>query len=214
MRVSKWSQNSHFGINDSFKTRKWCTQVSWDGQSSDWCIFNTALSQGRPLGGATGAVAPGPAPRDERNRTPPVTPLQTDRGGPHSIPRTGPRVSQGRPCSQSFGVSITHLPAQSESIHTLTDDTLVSDHPISSFSASFPNSVHWFLSCSSSLDSVSLRTSLGSKVRNLLGCKMQWICSKCSIFFYVVTWRGSKKIRSLLITNTTSVTPKWTIPEG
>ncbi len=27
--------------------------------------------QGRPLGGATGAVAPGPAPRDERNRTPP-----------------------------------------------------------------------------------------------------------------------------------------------
>ncbi len=43
MRVSKWSQNVHCGINDSFKTRKWCTQVSWDVQSSDWCIFNTAL---------------------------------------------------------------------------------------------------------------------------------------------------------------------------
>ncbi len=27
-----------------------------------------------------------------------------------------------------FGVSITHLAAQSESIHALTDDTLVSDH--------------------------------------------------------------------------------------
>ncbi len=43
--------------------------------------------------------------------------------------------------------------------------------PISSFSASFPNSVHWSLSRSSSLDSVSLRTSLGSKVRNGLGCR-------------------------------------------
>ncbi len=33
--------------------------------------MNIYYEQGRPLGGATGAVAPGPAPRDERNRTPP-----------------------------------------------------------------------------------------------------------------------------------------------
>ncbi len=35
---------------------------------------NWVGSQGRPLGGATGAVAPGPVPRDERNRTPPTHP--------------------------------------------------------------------------------------------------------------------------------------------
>lgn len=43
--------------------------------------------------------------------------------------------------------------------------------PISSFSASLPNIVHWSLSCSSSLDMVSLRASLRSEVRNCLGCK-------------------------------------------
>ncbi len=43
--------------------------------------------------------APRPATNGiEHPPPPPVTPLQTDRGGPHSIPRTGPRVSQGRPC--------------------------------------------------------------------------------------------------------------------
>ncbi len=68
------------------------------------CVCIYIYIQGRPLGGATGAVAPGPAPRDERNPPPPpnlppsVTRSQKDRGGPHSIPRTGPRVSQGRPC--------------------------------------------------------------------------------------------------------------------
>ncbi len=66
--------------------------------------------QGRPLGGAAGAVAPGPAPRDERNPPPPphlppsVTRSQKDRGGPHSIPRTGPRVSQGRPCMYIYSI--------------------------------------------------------------------------------------------------------------
>ncbi len=64
--------------------------------------------------------------------------------------------------------------------------------PISSFSASFPNSVHWSLSCSSSLDSVSLRTSLGSKVRNGLGCRCNgFVVSVLFVSIYMfMLWPG------------------------
>ncbi len=50
------------------------------------------------------------APRRTESKPPnlpPVTRSQTDQGGPHSIPRTGPRVSQGRPwvhCTVGGGI--------------------------------------------------------------------------------------------------------------
>ncbi len=48
--------------------------------------------QGRPLGGATGAVAPGPAPRDERNRTPPRNAIANGpRGAPLHTSHRAPR---------------------------------------------------------------------------------------------------------------------------
>ncbi len=49
-------------------------------------------NQGRPLGGATGAVAPGPAPRDERNRTPPRNAIANGpRGAPLHTSHRAPR---------------------------------------------------------------------------------------------------------------------------
>ncbi len=46
----------------------------------------SSKAQGRPLGGATGAVAPGPAPRDERNRTAPPPSRNAIANGPRGAP--------------------------------------------------------------------------------------------------------------------------------
>ncbi len=67
-------------------------------------IFIQCLLPARvPLGGATGAVSPGPGPRADGGPAtylaPGPGPRAVDRGGSSFLPRTGSRVSQGRPCS-------------------------------------------------------------------------------------------------------------------
>ncbi len=70
--------------------------------------------QGRPLGGATGAVAPGPAPRDERNRTPPPPPpchchCKRTEGGPTPYLAPGPASARDGPVSltkAAFAISL------------------------------------------------------------------------------------------------------------
>ncbi len=63
--------------------------------------------QGRPLGGATGALAPGPAPRDERNRTPPPPP-PPPRNAIANGPRGAPLHTSHRAPRQP-GTALNHI---------------------------------------------------------------------------------------------------------
>lgn len=99
-----------------------------------------------------------------------------------------------------FGVSIPHLPAQSESIHTLTEDTLVSDHTDLQFLSLVPKQrplvplVQFLTGQRLSQDLPGVKGQKGTWLQ------MQWICSS-SIWIYlfvqVVTWRGFNYFRNL-----------------
>ncbi len=87
-----------------------------------------------------------------------------------------------------------HLPAQSESIHALTEDTLVSDHTDLQFLSLVPKQ-RPLVPLVQLLTGQRLSQDLpGVKGQKWTRLQMQWICSKCSIwiylYVYVVTWRG------------------------
>ncbi len=70
----------------------WLSSSSRRRQFARFNMLNRRQGQGRPLGGATGAVAPGPAPRDERNRTPPRNAIANGpRGAPLHTSHRAPR---------------------------------------------------------------------------------------------------------------------------